>query len=369
MTIIGYGTYGCIYKPPIKCSKKGKTLRINYANKIAKLLTQKSANTEYAEYDKVSKIDPKNKYHLGKPVLCEADAEDLKKQTDEHPCNKYEKERDNQEFRLLIMEYGGTELKEYIKNKKDMTMDFWKKARNLLEGAQLFAKHNLTHRDIKPSNILLNPKSKRLIYIDFGLTHDMTELKNKILDGTKKTKFHWIYPFEYGLVQNSINIISMSPPDADAFYQKTANLILHDSLTDEYKNVEKIFTMMDDRIFPLNQAKKESMIYDSIDAIRQFANAEQFIEAMVKSIDAFSLGLTLNETLNAFYDAGKIDDIFYKEMHAIFARMTDFNLKERLTDYKTIIELYDKAMKIGNSKRIIRTRKNLAHDGFTPVRV
>ena len=54
MTIIGHGTYGCIYKPPIKCA--AKTRKINYANKIAKLLTKKSADTEYEEYNIISKI-------------------------------------------------------------------------------------------------------------------------------------------------------------------------------------------------------------------------------------------------------------------------------------------------------------------------
>ena len=87
MVVIGYGTFGCIYKPPIKCSNK--TRRINYATKIAKLLTKKSADSEYEEYNIVSKIDPKNKYHLGKPVLCEADAADLLKKTDAHSCEKY----------------------------------------------------------------------------------------------------------------------------------------------------------------------------------------------------------------------------------------------------------------------------------------
>jgi hypothetical protein len=50
--------------------------------------------------------------------------------------------------------------------------------------------------------------------------------------------------------------------------------------------------------------------------------------------------------LNAFYDAKKISVPFYKEMHALFAQMTNFNIKERLTDFKIIKAHYEKALKM-----------------------
>jgi serine/threonine protein kinase len=352
MTIIGHGTYGCIYKPPIKCASTSKTRRkpINYANKIAKLLTKNSANTEYDEYRIISKIDPKNKYHLGKPVLCEADAADLKDKTDAHPCNKYTEERDNQDFRLLIMEYGGIELKKYIEMPTAFTADFWKKARNLFEGAQLFAKHELTHRDIKPANILLNPKSSKIIYIDFGLSRNMKELTNDILDGTKKTAFHWSYPFEYGLVSQVKKIIKMNDAEADAFYKKTLKHVVNDILTDAHKNVKTMLALLNDRMFPMNDARIESMIYDAIDSMRHFKSPEECVGTMVKTIDMFSLGLTMNMVLNAFYDAGKVTPAFYTKMRTLIAKMTSFNMKERLQDYDEALTLYDKMILKGSTK-------------------
>jgi serine/threonine protein kinase len=319
---------------------------MNYANKIAKLLTKKSANTEYEEYSIISKIDPTNKYHLGKPVLCEADAADLKKQTDAHPCKKYEEEKGEQEFRLLIMEYGGIELATYVKTPREFETRFWKKVRNLLDGAELFAKNGLTHRDIKLNNILLNPKSHNLIYIDFGLSRNVADLKKDILNGTKKTHFHWIYPFENGLIEDASKIVKMTGAQFDAYYKKLAKTILEDISSDPSKHVDEIFTLMDNRLAPLNQSKKESMIYDAIDSVRIMGSVEKVVDAMVKSIDTFSLGLALNKTLNAFYDAKKISVPFYKEMHALFAQMTNFNIKERLTDFKIIKAHYEKALKM-----------------------
>jgi serine/threonine protein kinase len=371
MTIIGHGTYGCIYKPPIKCvAKTAKTRRINYANKIAKLLTKKSANTEYEEYSIISKIDPTNKYHLGKPVLCEADAVDLKKQTDAHPCKKYEEEKDKQEFRLLIMEYGGIELETYIKTPSEFKTRFWKKIRNLLDGAELFAKNGLTHRDIKMNNILLNPKSENLIYIDFGLSRTMTDLKKDILNGTKKTHFHWIYPFENGLIEDASKIVKMTDAQFDTYYKKLVKNLLLDTSSESSKHVSEIFALSDNRMAPLNQSKKESMIYDAIDSVRQMGDVDAIVDKMVKSIDTFSLGLTLNRILNAFYDANKISDMFYKEMHALFAQMTNFNMKERLIDFKIIKAQYEKALtklKMSPSKK--KTVKRMNNVGFTPLRI
>lgn len=366
MTIIGHGTYGCIYKPPIKCA--AKTRKINYANKIAKLLTKKSADTEYEEYNIISKIDPTNKYHLGKPILCEADAADLKAQTDAHPCEKYKEEKDNEEFRLLIMEYGGIEMDAYIKKPSLFKLSIWKKARNLIEGAQLFAKHGILHRDIKPSNILMNPKTQSIIYIDFGLSRNIAELIKDVLNGTKKTKFHWIYPFEYGLFTNAASILKMTDANSmDAFYKKTIKSLLFDKSSDDSKQVNHMFEKIDNRLAPLNQAKKESLIYDAIDAMRHMPSVDAIASTMVRSLDAFSLGLTLNELLNAFYDAGKIGDQAYKEMHAIFAQMSSLNMKERLSDYKTIKSLYDKALKKMSTSK--KTQKILNNAGFTPMKI
>jgi serine/threonine protein kinase len=342
MVVIGYGTYGCIYRPPIKCSKK--TRKINYENKISKLLTEKSATTEQFEYNKISKIDKQHKYHLGKPILCKADEADLMQKTRKHKCKKYEDEHENKRFRLLIMEYGGMDLKTYIDDKKNLSMDFWTNARNLFDGVQLFAKHNLTHRDIKPANILLKPKTNQLVYIDFGLTDDMTKFKQKILDGVKTTKFHWTYPFEYGFASSAYPTASSAHPFDKKFADKLCKKIFTNKSSDEYKHVEKMFDMMDDRLSPLNRATKTAMIHESVESARKFDSADKFLESMIKSIDTFSLGLTMNTTLNAFYDAHKIDDSFYREMHALFAKMTNLNMIERLSDLKTIITLYDKVI-------------------------
>ena len=47
--VIGEGTYGCVHKPSLKCKKK----RINYDNKISKVMKTKEANIELKEYKNI----------------------------------------------------------------------------------------------------------------------------------------------------------------------------------------------------------------------------------------------------------------------------------------------------------------------------
>ena len=48
--VIGEGSYGCVHRPSLTCKDK----KIDYKNKISKLMTQKHLNTEIAEYDRIA---------------------------------------------------------------------------------------------------------------------------------------------------------------------------------------------------------------------------------------------------------------------------------------------------------------------------
>ena len=58
MVYVAEGTYGCVYRPPIKCKNGKKYTR----GKISKLMTHRAANKEVKEYEFIKKVDkvPKN---------------------------------------------------------------------------------------------------------------------------------------------------------------------------------------------------------------------------------------------------------------------------------------------------------------------
>lgn len=339
MGVIGFGTYGCVYRPPIKCSNKTK--KIDYSNKISKLLSRKHAEKEYAEYKLISQIDKNNQYYLGKPIYCAPDKKDLKEKTHAHKCEKYSDSNNKDSFKLLISDYGGITLTEYSENivptllQKDAN-EFWINVVRLFEGIKLFGKNSIIHRDIKPSNILIQ-STGHLKYIDFGLTETISDYKARMQsDSETQTKFHWSYPIEYGFYRC-----------ADTCLRK-----IEGNKTQIVENIlktgdfESTFEMLDNRLDPLTKEEKARRLMNGLTAAHTYVNdPNRFLLVSIITIDTYGLGLTLNYMLNVFYDYGLIDKHFYHDFHNLFMRMTDFDMNSRLSgidiiisDYKTLLK-------------------------------
>lgn len=370
MTVIGHGTYGCIYRPPIKCSKKNK-LRINYANKISKLLTSKNAQKEYDEYSRVSNVDKTNEYHLGKPVLCDADPEDLKAKTGAHECKKYETNKHDDAFRLLISDYGGITLTVLCDTLTENNSQlFFTNAAKLLRGLELFSKNGIVHRDIKPGNILYQSTGK-LVFIDFGLTDDIDDFIKKIKSGEKSIKFHWSYPLEYGVASEELfnKIKKSGDRELDKMISEINKMILNKEYNDDVSTIqeqfEKTFEFMENKLSPMNITKKETFIFETIYSIKHFeGNYDAFLKHMVKSMDTYAIGFTLNFVLNTAYDKGFVSDEFYKDAHELFERMFAFDINERLSNVTEIRKYYENIVdkyKTMSKNRTMRNHKRKQH--------
>ena len=370
MTVIGHGTYGCIYRPPIKCSKKNK-IKINYTNKISKLLTSKNAQKEYDEYSRVSNVDKTNEYHLGKPVLCDADPEDLKTKTSAHECKKYETNKHDEAFRLLISDYGGITLTVLCDTLTEHNSQlFFTNAVKLLRGLELFSKNGIVHRDIKPGNILFQSSGK-LVFIDFGLTDDIDDFIKKIKSGEKSIKFHWSYPLEYGVASEELfnKIKKSSDRELDKMISEINKMILNKEYNDDVSTIqeqfEKTFEFMENKLSPMNITKKETFIFETVYSIKHFeGNYDAFLKSMVKSMDTYAIGFTLNFVLNSAYDKGYVSEEFYKDAHELFERMFAFDINERLSNVTEIRKHYENIVdkyKTMSKNRTMRNHKRKQH--------
>lgn len=155
MSIIGEGSYGTIYKPPLPCKNSSATKK----NSVGKVF--EDAEDMYDEKEKhelVSSLDPEHTYTLPLYDNCVI-------------AKGYQHQ--------LIYKYGGKDLKSLLKTKGTASKfkSFIRNIGPLLYGIQTLARHKYVHLDIKPENILF--KNNKIYLIDFGLTDSFKNVYSK----------------------------------------------------------------------------------------------------------------------------------------------------------------------------------------------
>ncbi len=199
---IGEGGYGCIHRPQLDCKNAiNKSLPSN----ISKLLKSRHAFEELGEFAKINKIDPNNKYHLQQPELCDIDRNQSNVSAIK-TCDIGKEVMSNlDDYKLLIMPFGGDNWKEFANQSKAQDIiPFWKSAINIFQAIHDLQANKYVHIDIKPHNILYNKEIKKSWLIDFGKLQDAPEiLKECEMSAFDEAVFHFNYPIEYHLLNKT----------------------------------------------------------------------------------------------------------------------------------------------------------------------
>ena len=210
--IIGVGSYGCVFKPPLKCKNKTRKKR-----GISKLMIQENGLDEILItrrlLKKIEQIPKYRKYFILSQSFCvpdklsSKDERQMQRKCDEHIVNDY---NDKRSLIVHNQPYGGKNVHMILKDKLNLSetqkislvVDMTKKLKALLINA-IIPMHRLKvyHTDIKPQNLVWNKKTIKLI--DWGLaTIDIPEVHYNIVhfnrpyesillgldDGANKTK-------------------------------------------------------------------------------------------------------------------------------------------------------------------------------------
>jgi len=150
MTIIGKGSYGTVYRPPIPCDKKFKHKAI-----VGKVFSEKADFEDEIEIaSKIQKLNSSNKFSIPFYQTCPENLE-------------------------IIYGDGGKDLSEYLiaikpANRSKELPAIMTKMKNLLEGINTLLENGYVHQDIKSQNIVYN--GKNIYLIDFGLMIKKSEL-------------------------------------------------------------------------------------------------------------------------------------------------------------------------------------------------
>ena len=365
--VIGEGTYGCVHDPSLHCDHPPQR-DFDYNGYVSKLMKTKRAEEELAEFVKFHHYDPKDEYHLGTPIMCKPDLQEAGVINDIKKCKKLSPDvKDHPEnYDLLVMKYGGPDLKifckdkiaQFLKTKKEEKSDkFWLEVHHLLKGLQFFRDSGIVHNDLKPQNILYDTKNNKLMFIDFGLMQTKAELIRTSKNNTNnQAVFHWSYPLDSGFMD--YNAYSKYRRGSTNGYRQLVKSELIGMLVSNSKvNTSKLplkrpesFELFFSYINPtgrdMTTVAKYAFIEDFFDGLDEIVKLEydDYLDDAIDSVDVYGLGFTLQYILNCFKRHNAVSHDFFNYASALFSKMYDsnpdnreLNIYELLDEYESIL--------------------------------
>jgi serine/threonine protein kinase len=218
------GSYGCVFKPVLKCDKN-KSAELE--NGISKLMEEEAAKIEFDTILEVQRhikgIPNNNDYFLVNDIkMCAPDKlsnEDLNEF--DTVCNDivkytgYDKNIINnnlKHFKIINMPYGGIDLNEFWKRMMDFPAKDKKKIFALVNSILIRLLENgiiplnqtgFYHLDVKGGNILVSDDIKYARLIDWGVSQKLNE--NNIAPSKFIQEFQFNIPFTNILFNLNIN--------------------------------------------------------------------------------------------------------------------------------------------------------------------
>ena len=312
--LIGSGTYGCVYKPPLKCIGPGE--RQPCANCITKIMEDHAMIEEYSVYEtlNLNEIDPEGKYYIPKPSKCTIDPNFNISECDILETNP---------GTALTYENGGVNMVSVIQNmSKDNINGILRNFANIIEGVVALNSNNIFHIDIKPENIVCGENGTGPYkLIDFGLT-----IKGKVTADAMYESAYIVWPIEVPI------LIGNYPRD--------------DRLQDYVKSHKKKFMSNINKyellsnFIGLNEYDDKGLV----ELIRKVKNKECGVRQPLLKWDPYGIGYTLFMVLL---------NCFKKGLDREFRALSDLLLKTRILDLD-----YNKRM---DSRRLYEEYMEMLH--------
>lgn len=354
--VIGEGSYGCVHKPSLEC--KNTLSKINYKNKISKLLMKEDAIKESEEYDIIAKYDKKNKYFLGKPFHCEVKTtpSNLAAIND---CEKGDEFLDNiEDTKLLIMNYGGDNLeilsKKFAKMKNTQSnSSFAKKflieSKHLFSAVQFLYKNNIVHHDLKPQNIVYYKKNNNIRLIDFGFT----TYKDKIINLSNKSdnrlsKCHWSYPLEINFYNyDKYDLFSKYSQEEKYSYYKNIvnnlNIEEHDKCSTAFSIL--LYYILDKKSSESEKRKIMNIYLNDYKTMLysiEYGKYNDFLEKSIGTIDLYGIGITfylLLKNMKHLLEKRLVDELYDLFYHMITPNLLNrYSIDIAMKKYNEIID-------------------------------
>ena len=388
--LFGEGSFGCAYRPAIPCSNASNS-GIN--EKISKVLTVQNADNEYAEYDRISQVDPTNKFYLGKPQSCYMSAPNFDTHVKPSGCGIVTPNTSYTDYKLLQYKDGGSDLADFATIhltkflstwKQRQSDNFWLKAHTLFMGLKQYSENNVLHDDLKPQNIVfkfdLTKDTMDFNYIDFGLVDETADLITEVTAERTDRLFHWSRPMEQGFLtktRNFKNLYQHTDATVLSHYCSTlSNIILKKKNKNPYNIKPSSFMLAfeytEDRLAPNTNLSITERIRSCIEGILHYrTDPDVFVKKSIETTDTYALGFSLNYVANKMHLKTALSDAEYTRFHQFFEKLYDFNLFTRYSDINAILDEYESVLSLNGVLRRLGKRflnhKIVADNKTVPV--
>jgi serine/threonine protein kinase len=318
-SVLGNGTYGCVYYPALLC--KDKKLSQKHEKDAMKLM--RTTNWTEIEISRtVSRIDPNGHYFL--PLQgdsCEIDATENLVTS----CPPYQNSLHKDQFKGYFLPYGGLTLQSKFKgNEKVKVYQFWMWLSYLIGSLKILQSAEIVHFDIKSNNIVIasdgNPR-----LIDFGLsfyTNDITFMEYYSIQPLFVSAF--VIAFKGDTIAKLYEDYEYLAQFFDKDYVKSSP---NDPILSTYNQIKKT-------LGNVNEILK--LKYDEqVKAIQENSYVREVIKPNLEKIDLYMLILAFN---NHF---GTLKADFMKKdpnLTAMIANLINQNLNIDLTKQWTLAQ-------------------------------
>jgi serine/threonine protein kinase len=177
--LISQGSYGCVYKPGLRCNSKDKLKK----NEITKLQVINRFSLKEMEISEkiISEIKDYKRYFAPIKTSCKIDIKEIGEKIRE--CKVVEDQEEM--FILNKMDNAGSKtlitalFENKTKSKSLYLRTYFVTFMNLLDGIEKLNNINIIHLDIKGNNVMYSSAHKNPILIDFGLSIDLDNYKKQ----------------------------------------------------------------------------------------------------------------------------------------------------------------------------------------------
>jgi len=321
--LIGQGTYGCVFNPPLLCKNKQMSKKM-----VGKLTVTEDVEKEINAYTILHKIKESKDYFILTDSFCSPKILENQENIDINKCKFLQRVYETN-LKQLSMPYGGLDLYQYSLHNKDISLFVLMK--HLLEAGSLMLLHGFVHYDIHSGNIVIDKLGiPRLI--DYGQSFSVSQINLETIENRWKL-----------LTPN----YSAEPPEVTVLtaIDEYNNYNLNDAL---YKVLpqKKILHLIHKLLnVPMDeQIKNLEQFFNTSSAVQSF-NLEKVWKLYYPGFDSWAIGCLLLEYISKLiYSYEFVESSEWKlkkrTISDILRKMLHTNPKERI-DCVEALSMFD----------------------------